>query len=83
MINEINNIINQKYLKKEREKNLKWVKDETRHVIQIIHLKEGWAWDFEYELSSLKKDLVLHQLNLMLNSDHRLALFRKTQSLTA
>ena len=49
MINQINDIINPKYLKKEREKNLKWVKDETRHIIQLIHLKEGWAWDFEHE----------------------------------
>ena len=42
MINQINDIINPKYLKKEREKNLKfpqeWLKDE-----------EGWAWDFKHE----------------------------------
>ena len=53
MINQINDIINPKYLKKEREKNLKfpqeWVKDETRHIIQLIHLKEGWDWGFEHE----------------------------------
>ena len=49
MINQINDIINPKYLKKEREKNLKWVKDETRHIIQLIHLKEGWTRDFEHE----------------------------------
>ena len=49
MINQINDIINPKYLKKEREKNLKWVKDEKRHIIQLIHLKKGWAWDFEHE----------------------------------
>ena len=46
MINQINDIINPKYLKKEREKNLKfpqeWLKDETRHIVQLIHLK-GWA----------------------------------------
>ena len=47
--NQMHDIINPKYLKKEREKNLKWVKDETRHIIQLIHLKEGWAWDFEHE----------------------------------
>ena len=53
MINQINDIINPKYLKKKREKNLKfpqeWLKYETRHIIQLIHLKEGWAWDFEHE----------------------------------
>ena len=49
MINQINDIINPKYLKKEREKNLKWVKVETRHIIQLIRLEEGWAWDFEHE----------------------------------
>ena len=51
--NQIHDIINPKYLKKEREKNLKfpqeWLKYETRHIIQLIHLKEGWAWDFEHE----------------------------------
>ena len=51
--NKIHDIINPKYLKKEREKNLKfpqeWLKYETRHIIQLIHLKEGWAWDFEHE----------------------------------
>ena len=47
--NQIHDIINPKYLKKEREKNLKWVKDKMRHIIQLIHLKEGWAWDFEHE----------------------------------
>ena len=51
--NQIHDIINPKYLKKEREKNLKfpqeWFKNETRHIIQLIHLKEGWAWDFEHE----------------------------------
>ena len=43
MINQINDIINPKYLKKESEKNLKfpqeWLKDEARHIIQLIHLK--------------------------------------------
>ena len=52
LINHINDI-NPKYLKKKREKNLKfpqeWLKYETRHIIQLIHLKEGWAWDFEHE----------------------------------
>ena len=52
LINQINDI-NPKYLKKKREKNLKfpqeWLKYETRHIIQLIHLKEGWAWDFEHE----------------------------------
>ena len=39
MINQINDIINPKYLKKEREKfPQEWLKDE-----------EGWAWDFEHE----------------------------------
>ena len=37
MINQTNDIINPKYLKKEREKNLQfpqeWLKDETRHII--------------------------------------------------
>ena len=45
MINQINDIINPKYLQKEREKNLespqKWLQDETRHIIQLIHLKKG------------------------------------------
>ena len=53
MIIQINDIINPKYLEKDREKNFKlfqeWVKDETRHIIQLIHLKEGWDWDFEHE----------------------------------
>ena len=49
MINQINDIINPKYLKKEREKNFKWVKVEKRHIIQLIRLEEGWAWDFEHE----------------------------------
>ena len=44
--NQIHDIINPKNLKKEREKNLnlpqEWLKDETRHVVQLIHLK-GWA----------------------------------------
>ena len=85
LINQINDIINPKYLKKEREKNLKWVKDKMRHIIQLIHLKEGWAWDFEHEyiIKLSKKDFVLHQLNLILKSDRRLALFRQTQTLTA
>ena len=47
MISQINDIIKPKYLKKEREKNLKfpqeWFKDETRHIIQLIHLKVGWV----------------------------------------
>ena len=50
--NQIHDIINPKYLKKEREKNLKfpqeWLKDETRHIVQLIHLK-GWARHFEHE----------------------------------
>ena len=49
MIYQIHDIINPKHLKKEREKNLKWVKDKTTHITQLIHLKEGWAWDFEHE----------------------------------
>ena len=52
MINQINNVINPKYLKIGRGKNLKflqeWLKGETRHIIQLIHLKEGWAWDFAH-----------------------------------
>ena len=44
--NHIHDIINPKYLKKEREKNLnlpqEWLKDERRHIVQLIHLK-GWA----------------------------------------
>ena len=49
--NQIHDIINLKYLKKEREKNLnlqEWLKDETRHTVQLIHLK-GWARYCEYE----------------------------------
>ena len=50
--NQIHDIINPKYLKKEREKNLKfpqeWLKDEMRHIVQLIHLKE-WARHFEHE----------------------------------
>ena len=49
---QIHDIINPKYLKKEREKNLKfpqeWLKDEMRHIVQLIHLKE-WARHFEHE----------------------------------
>ena len=58
--NQVHNI-NPKYLKKEREKNLKfpqeWIKDKTRHIIQLIHLKVGWAWDFvhEYTIKLSKK----------------------------
>ena len=53
MISQINDVIKPKYLKKEKEKNLKFpqerLKNETRHIIQLIHLKEGWAWDFEHK----------------------------------
>ena len=45
MINQINDIINPKYLKKEREKNLKfpqeWLKDEKRRIVQLIHRRRG------------------------------------------
>ena len=48
----MHDIINPKYLKKEREKNLKfpqkWIKDKTRHIVKLIHLK-GLAWHFENE----------------------------------
>ena len=51
--NQVHNI-NPKYLKKEREKNLKfpqeWIKDKTRHIVQLIHLKlKGWTRHFEHE----------------------------------
>ena len=50
--NQTHDIINPKYLKKEREKNLnfpqEWLKDEVRHIVQLIHLK-GWARHFEHE----------------------------------
>ena len=50
--NQIHDIINPKYLKKEREKNTKfpqeWLKDETRYIVQLIHLK-GWTSHFERE----------------------------------
>ena len=50
--NQIHDIINPKYLKKEREKNLKfsqeWLKDETKHIIQLIYLK-GCARHFEHQ----------------------------------
>ena len=53
MINQMNDVIKPKYLKKEKEKKLKFpqerLKDETRHIIQLMHLKEGWAWDFEHK----------------------------------
>ena len=43
--NQIHDIINPKYLKKEMEKNLKfpqeWIKDETRHIVLLIHLIRG------------------------------------------
>ena len=79
--NLIHDIINRKHLKKEMGKNLKfpqeWLKDETRHIVQLIHLK-GWAGHFEHEyIIKLSKDFVPHQLNLMQNSDQRLALFRQ------
>ena len=58
-------------------------KDETRPIVQLIHLK-WWTRHFEHEyIIKLFKDLVLHQLNTMLNSDHRFALFRQTQTQTA
>ena len=45
MINQINDIINPKYLKKEREKNLKfpqkWFKDETNETHSPANLSEG------------------------------------------
>ena len=45
MINQINDIIKPKYLKKEREENLKfpqeWLKDETRHIVQLISIWRG------------------------------------------
>ena len=41
--NQIHDIINPKYPEKEREKNLKLpqelLTDETRHIVQLIHLK--------------------------------------------
>ena len=44
--------MNPKYLKKKREKNLsfsqEWLKDEVRHIVQLIHLK-GWMRYFEHE----------------------------------
>ena len=56
LINQINDIINPKYIKKERDKNLKFpqerLKYETRHIIQLIRLKEEWAWYFEHEYST-------------------------------
>ena len=46
LYNQIRNIINPKYLKKDREKNLnlpqEWRKNERRHIVQLTHLK-GWA----------------------------------------
>ena len=41
--NQIHDIINPKYLKKERDKNLNLpqerLKDEMRHIVQLIHLE--------------------------------------------
>ena len=41
--NQIHDIINLKYLKNERDKNLnlpqEWLKDEMRHIVQLIHLE--------------------------------------------
>ena len=41
--NQIHDIINPKHLKKEREKNLnlpqEWLKDETGHIVHLIHMK--------------------------------------------
>ena len=44
---------------------------------------EEWARHFEHEyiIKLSKKDLVSHQLNLMLNSDQGLAWFRQTHTL--
>ena len=43
--NQIHDIINPKYLKKERERNLKfpqeWLKDETRHMASPANPSEG------------------------------------------
>ena len=48
----MHDIINPKYLKKEREKNLifdqECLKDEMRHIVQLIYLKR-WARYFENE----------------------------------
>ena len=80
--NEIHDIINPKYLIKEREKNLKipkkWHKYESIKTLSpAIHLEE-WDRHFEHEyiIRLSKKDFVPYQLNLMLNSDQGLALFR-------
>ena len=70
MINQINDIINPKYLKKEREKNLKfpqeWHKDESIEILSpVIHLKR-WVSHFnrEYIIKLSIKDLIPYQLNL-------------------
>ena len=61
---------NPKYLKKEREKNLKfpqeWHKDESIEILSpVIHLKR-WVSHFnrEYIIKLSIKDLIPYQLNL-------------------
>ena len=81
--------INSKYLKKKMQKNPKFPQEQLINGSIETHSPaiylNGSTRHFEHEciIKLSKKDLVLHQLNLMLNLDHsRLALFRKTQSLS-
>ena len=84
--NKIHDII--KYLKKEREKNLKfpqeWRKDGSiLRLSPAIHLDASDRhFEHEYIIKLSKKDLLLYQLNLMLNSNQGLPLFRQTQTLS-
>ena len=84
--NQIHDIINPKYLKKEMKKNLKFArelhKDESIKTPNIVQLSTSTGGlgilNTNTYLSSLKNDLVPHQLNIMLNSDQGSALFRQT-----
>ena len=88
MQNQMHDIINPKYLKKKRKKNLKypqgWNKDESIDTLSPAIYLEGWARHFEHEYIiklSKKRYSDPYQLNLMVNSGQVLALFRQTQTL--
>ena len=69
-----------KWLKKEREKSLNFPQEKWKYP--DIHLEErARHFEHEYIIKLSKKDLVSYQLNLMLNLNQGIALFRQTQTL--
>ena len=82
--NQIQDSINPKYLRNEREKNLKfpqeWLKDETRQSPANPSEGKGWARDFEHEYIIMLSKKGSCPLSVESNSwNHRLALFRQTK----